>query len=249
MDTGDLYNAGWRQGSVFLADLSAPSLDEMAIRSLTHGCWVVCAQDCDLRSSPLDSSTVLIEIRPVFDVDPPTDWGIRSSRVRLTEELYVEAGAPRLHLTPALLHRFAEHRSDPLAGHRVIAFKTRLGLRYDRPAVPESMVPAAREVAKRCGTKGGREAALRVHDVLMQFDESQEPPRVALFAVVEEEQDKEPTRTWLAEAATRVRADVCVVAFVDAGTKAEVSLELIETSYSADLSQLTWGGEVPTGVE
>ena len=85
MDTGDLYNAGWRQGSVFLADLSAPSLDvgagqdEMAIRSLTHGCWVVCAQDCDLRSSPLDAPTVRIEIRPVFAVDPPTAWGSRRS--------------------------------------------------------------------------------------------------------------------------------------------------------------------------
>jgi len=255
MTAGDLYNTGWRQGSVFLAKLTASSLDvgdkpnEVAVRSLDHGRWVVCTQDCDLRSSPLESSKTLVEVRPVFDEEPPADWGIRSNKIRLTYDLYVEAGALRLHLTPALLHRYAERRSDPLADHRATAFKTWLGLRYDRPAVPEALVPAAREVAKRCGAKGGRETALRVHDVFMQFNEDQDPPRVALFAVVVGDEDREPGRVWLAEAATRVQSDVCVVAHIDVGTKAEVPLELVETSYSADLSQLTWGGEIPTGAE
>jgi len=149
----------------------------------------------------------------------------------ITAELLASFGGPSFLLSDA----------------RAKAFKTWLGLRYDRAAVPEHLVPLAREVATRCGTRGGRAAAEEVHEVLMQFDDSATPPKVALFAVVADSADKHVIKTWLSEASLRINQELGVVAHIDVATKAETSLVLIENSYAADLSQLTWRGEQPTG--
>ncbi|MGH8827624.1 MAG: hypothetical protein ACRDVZ_08530, partial [Jiangellaceae bacterium] len=87
-------------------------------------------------------------------------------------------------MTPALLNVIQPSRQPPLVEGRALAFKTWLGLRYDRPAVPDHLVDLGREIAKRCETKGSRETAKKVHDVLMQFNDTQTPPHVALFAVI-----------------------------------------------------------------
>lgn len=208
---------------------------------------MVASQDCDLASSRSDSDEALVEIRPVFVDNPPDDWGIRNRRLRLNEIDYVDASTARLFVTAELLGSVASAREAPLADSRAAAFKSWLGLRYDRPAVPDDLVEAAKEVAKRCGGKGGRTKAGEVHDVLMQFDRNSEPPAVVLRAVVTDDADHERIRLWLADAATRMRSEVVVVAGIDVGTRAEVSLELLEQSYSADLSQLTWSGEDPLG--
>lgn len=249
----DLYEKGWRQGSVFDASLPASWLAHVpggAHGAVTEvfGRWVVCTQDCDLRSAPADSKETQIEIRPVLEVDTPDDWGIRSRRIRLTERDHVNAASPRLLITAELLASFGGP-AFLLSDARAKAFKTWLGLRYDRAAVPEHLVALAREVATRCGTRGGRAAAEEVHEVLMQFDDSASPPRVALFAVVADSADKQVVRRWLSEASLRINEELGVVAHIDVATKAETSLVLIENSYAADLSQLTWRGEEPTGAE
>ena len=81
----------------------------------------------------------------------------------------------------------------------------------------------------------------------MQFDDSKTPPHVALFAVVTDDADESAIRKWLAETATRVRTEVAVVAHIAVGTKEQTSLALIESSYAANLSQVTWGGSEPSG--
>jgi len=81
----------------------------------------------------------------------------------------------------------------------------------------------------------------------MQFNESAAPPQIALFAVVADDADRDAVRMWLADSAARVDSALGVVAHIDVGSKSETSLALLETSYSADLSQLTWRGEAPTG--
>lgn len=44
----------------------------------------------------------MIELRPVLDEDPPSDWGIRSRRFLLDEGAYIGADAPRCVVTPAV---------------------------------------------------------------------------------------------------------------------------------------------------
>ncbi len=251
--TTDLHSMGWRQGSILAAELPATYLtvSEGLVESTTETFerWVVCTQDCDLSASAVSSQLPIVELRPVLTDDPPGDMGIRSRRFLLLDGHYVDSSAPRCVVSPAVLAKYDLTRESPLAEARARAFKTWLGLRYDRPAVPDHLVDLSREVAKRCGSRGGRATGEQVHDVLMQFDDEGNPPKVALFAVIGDEADRELVRTWLSDSATRVRPELGVVAYIDVGTRAETPLELVETSYGADLSQLTWGGSEPTGVE
>ncbi len=214
--------------------------------SQSYGRWVVCTQDCDLRSSRIDSHRPVVELRPVLDEDPPCDWGIRSRRFLLDQGAYVDTDAPRCVVTPALLSTMRPGREAALDEARSRAFKTWLGLRYDRPAVPEHLVDLAREIARRCSGGSGRTISEQVHDVLMQFDESTQPVQVALFGVIVDDAGAEAVRVWLADVATRINSDLGVVTVIDVGTRAQTSLELVETSYAADLSQLTWSRNRPT---
>ena len=209
----------------------------------------MCTQDCDLASASEDADSPAIELRPILESDSPTDWGIRSRRFLLRDGEYVDAALPSCFLTPRALMQEAGSGIEQVEPARTRAFKTWLGRRYDRPAVPEHFVPLAKEVAARCGSRSGRSTAEGVHDVLMQFDDTSSPPQVALFGVIHYDADPDVVRAWLADASTRIRKDLGVVTAIDAGTRAETSLELIETSYSADLSQLTWRDKEPTGAE
>ena len=81
----------------------------------------------------------------------------------------------------------------------------------------------------------------------MQFDDSQVPPQFALFAVLDDNADPAPVRRWLAEAALAVSNHLGIGISFEVGTAADTTLLLLETSYSADASQLTWSGRDPTG--
>jgi hypothetical protein len=245
----DLHTEGWRQGSVVSVELTTSHLTtvEGRIQEVVqaYSRWVVCTQDCDLRSANVGSHHPLIELRPVLAENPPSDWGIRSRRFLLGEGTYVDADTPRCVVTPALLNTLRSDREVLLDKARSRAFKTWLGLRYDRPAVPEHLVDLAREIARRCSGGRGRAISDQVHDVLMQFDDGVQPVRVALFAVIADGTDPQSVRVWLADVATRINSDLGVVAAVDVATRARTPLELVETSYAADLSQLTWSRNRP----
>ena len=246
----DLHTEGWRQGSLVSFELTTTHLTaaEGLIRAVPQSFdrWVVCTQDCDLQSARTDSHQPMIELRPVLDKDPPADWGIRSRRFLLAVGAYVDADAPRCVVTPRLLHAMDSGREALLDDARSRAFKTWLGRRYDRPAVPEHLVDLARDVAKRCAGGRGRAISEQVHDVLMQFNDDAQPVRVALFGVIADDAEEDAVRDWLADVATRVNADLGVVVGIQVGTRAQTPLELVETSYAADVSQLTWGRNDPT---
>jgi hypothetical protein len=159
--------------------------------------------------------------------------------------VYIDGHRARLFVTPAVLS--SQANGGTIADDRRLALKTWLGRRYDRPAVPRELVGIAREIAKRFGTKGARPVSTVLHDVLMQFDESSDPPEVALFAVIADGEDPEPVLEWLAEASLRVDPSLGVVGGLEVATRSEMTLDLLEKSYSADLSSLTWRGESPTG--
>lgn len=209
----------------------------------------MCSQDCDLVNADIGSTGTIVEIRPVLNENSPESWGIRSSKLRLNDRDYVDASKPRAFITAAQLAKYDEAREPLPSGHRLRALKTWLGRRYDRPALPPHLVNIAREVAKRCEFKAGRPTAKMIHDVLMQVNEEEHPPRVALYAVITDDADVEAVREWLANASQRINPDLGVVEVIRTITRAQTSLHLIETSYSADLSQLTWRDEAPSGAE
>jgi len=82
-----LYALGWRQGSIFDADLPLDAVvlgddDRCRLDHAEHGTWAVASQDCDLANATSDAEEACIEVRPVFCIDPPPPWGIRSRRLR-----------------------------------------------------------------------------------------------------------------------------------------------------------------------
>ncbi len=249
----NLYELGWRQGSIFDAALPADTVvlapnGAYQREQQEHGVWVVASQDCDLAVTPSTADGACIELRPVFSEEPPTDWGIRSRRLRLTDACYVVAESPRTMISPAALvaHGTSCARA-PLAPGRTVALKTWLGLRYDRPAVPDQLVELVQAIATRVADRQRRAVGEIVHDVLVQFDLSGTAPRYFLFAVIADGADREAVRSWLGAIGAGVSLDLGVMAGYDLGTKAETSLELVENSFAADLSRLTWRGESPTG--
>lgn len=251
-EISDLYEDGWRQGSVFHLDLTVGGhilgpRNDVITHDVTSGVWVVASQDCDLAGASLDDNAASIDVRPVVE-DDSGDWGIRARKLRLDESRCVFADGIAARVSPALLDRVARATREPaLDDDRASALKTWLGLRFDRPAVPDHLVPLAKDISKRVRRPGGHAIAAGVHDVLMQFDDSTSPPRAALFAVVQATADRDEVRRWLADAASAVPTSLGVVVAIDVGTKQETSLELIETSYAADASQITWRGPHPQG--
>ena len=179
--------------------------------------------------------------------DPPTDWGIRSARFLLTESEYVRSVSPRPLVAPdvltALVAGGAKLREPDAA--RELAFTTWLGLRYDRPAVPPTLVELAKRISDVVGKRRNRPFGARIRDVLMQFDDSDEPVRFSLFAVLESADDEEAARTWLSEIAGAIPVDLGVADEIGAATATGISFHLIETSYAADVTQVTWRPSSP----
>jgi hypothetical protein len=213
----------------------------------TYRTWVVASQDCDLNDWETTRTEPLVELRARITADDPdAEWGIRSRVVRLTETEGVHSDSAPLRITPAALVAMARP-ADVITPARAIAFKTWLGRRYDRPAVPDDQVALAKDIAGRARRPSRRGFAVKLHDVLIQFDDRTTPPTFLLFAVILDGTDSEVARQWLTEVGMAVPDRLGVLGGVDAGYRSETSLELIESAYSADLSGLSWSGPEPHG--
>lgn len=247
-----LYQAGWRQGTLLSAQLP---LDAVIIGDAghperlqrEHGRWVVAAQDCDLDQADLNEVKPAIELRPVFTEDPPRDWGIRSARLLLTEGEYVVSASPRTFVSAGVLTALAAQGSARrlVDAARRRAFTVWLGRRYDRPAVPRELVPLAKEIGEGVKAKRNRATGVRVRDVLIQFDDAALPVKFSLFAVLDNAHDEAEVRGWLSEIALAIPPDLGVADEIEAASADRISLALIETSYSADVTQLTWRSNKP----
>jgi hypothetical protein len=216
-------------------------------RSSAHGFWIVSSQDCTLDQTDVGEPEPVVELRPVFAENPPTDWGIRARKFLLDQNHYVDDYAPRTSIAPAALHYIGEqgHLGTPLPSERALAFKTWLGFRYDRPAVPPDRVELAKQIAE--AVRALRQPAIPVvRDVLMQFSPG-DPPEYALVAVILDPADKPLVRSWLADIALRVPLHLGTASRLEAVTTREVSLHLLENSYAADVSQITWRRTGPQG--
>jgi hypothetical protein len=248
-----LYEEGWRQGVIFDAELPLDAVVLDAVekhpqrRPGTHGRWVIANQDCDLDMTSAEDPQPSIELRPVYSDDPPQDWGLRSARLRLAESDYVKSESPRTHVSAEVLTTLKVDGAviGSPSFQRRRAFAIWLGKRYDRPAVPPSLLPLAGKIAQVVRARRNRVAGIRVRDVLMQFDESAVPVRYSLFAIIESAADRGEIRTWLAGIAQDVPPELGVADEIEAATSRGISLELIEYSYSADVTQLTWRPNSP----
>ncbi len=252
---GGLYEAGWRQGTVFEAPLELNSVVASStgptLQAISHGLWLVVSQDCDLAQVEVTSNEALIELRPVYTLDPPHDWGIRSSRLLLTDTppQYIVSTSPRVQVTPAVLtDTFANGaRMSVLDDARRRALKLWLGLRYDRPAIPDHLLEVAKAIGVQVARRPRRKMGERVRDVLMQFDDERDPIRFSLFAVLADDSDETEAREWLADIAGAIPIDLGVADELEAAPASRISLELVETSYAADVTQLTWTSQRSTG--
>lgn len=242
-----LYEAGWRQGSIVKYELPLDAVVVGASGSPerspgTHGLWAVATQDCDLDRADSDDPDPGIELRPLFTLAPPPDWGIRSAKLRLTDHEYADAGAPHLTVAPQVLTTILEAgaaRRDVAAGRRQ-AFTTWLGLRYDRPAVPDHLVPLARRIGAEVALETHRTITARVRDVLILFDDAGDAVRYSLFAVLDDPADEDAVRVWLARIAGAVPRELGVADQIEAASADGIAFSTIEASYSADVSQVTW---------
>jgi hypothetical protein len=212
-----------------------------------HSLWLVVNQECELANQDSASTEATIELRPVYSSEnlASPNWGIRSRILRLSPSAHLISDSPRLHVSSSFLSVNVSRRMSTLTDERAIALKTWLGLRYDRPAVPPECVTLAIAIAEAL-RRPRHPITAEVHDVLIQFSDDA-PPYYELFAVSTEEADKDAVREWVAGAVLTISQDLGVMRSLDVGTRAETSLELIESSYSADLSQITWRGPRPTG--
>jgi hypothetical protein len=171
--------------------------------------------------------------------------GIRSARFLLAQGRYAVSTSPRTVVSAAVLTailRGANHDREEPSPDRATAWQTWLGLRYDRPAVPDELIPLAKQISEEIKKKQRRPTVDLVRDVLMQFDSSTAPPRFSLFAVLADAADVPVVREWLAAIALAISPELGIGDTFEAAHADQVSLTLIETSYSADVTQLTWSG-------
>jgi hypothetical protein len=242
-----LYREGWRQGTILEAVLPLDTVGLSAAGSperhqRDHGLWVVVTQDCDLDRVGADEAIEVIELRPVFAEDPPDNYGLRSEKLLIGDDEYLESASARTMVSPQLLTGVVATGSGrrDIADGRAHALKTWLGLRYDRPAVPDELVVLAKRIAEEVGKKRRREVGRRVRDVLMQFEQRDGDVFFSLFAIIEHEDDENQVREWLAEIAKAVPTQLGIADEIEAAPATLISLHVIETSYAADVSSLTW---------
>lgn len=236
-----LYSAGWRQGSIFDHNLQicVNRLSEGGVvaDTGTHGKWIVAAQDCDLAGAALDSATE-IEVWPLQETEEIVAASIRNRKFAAMPGWILTSPCARAYIEARALATLKQS-AETLNDRSRRRFKTWLGRRYDRPALPTEYEGAAKAIADAVKSLRDREADRHVRDVLMVFV-ANAPFVVDLFAVVYEESAGEVERVelWLSALAAKLGGKVPLRRW-RAASESFTSMLLIEHSYPADLSQLT----------
>ncbi len=213
-----------------------------------HDHWLVVTQECDLARLDANDPLPTVELRPVYDEDPPATLGLRSYKLLLDSPYYLEAQSSRVMISPAALTILAARGVEIglVSAERQLALKAWLGLRYDRPAVPTELGALATALAEQVKQKKHRSLARKIYDVLTQFDLGP-PIRFSLYAIIVDEADRREVETWLSGIARSIPTSIGVGDDLQAYTKTETSLALIEASYSVDASDVTWNKPAPDG--
>lgn len=252
-----LRGRGWLQGCLLRLPLTLQYATvvagkvEDAVR--VHDLWLIAEQDCDLAWRAIvdqQAEEFLVELRPVFTDDPPVDWGIRSQKFLLDDAgHHIDANAPTNRVTPQVIVA-AEHVQCLDDDHQ-LRLKTWMGLRYDRPAVPQRYMKLAKALADALSVKKNRPRAARYRDVLAQYWDDNGVAMCSLVAVIPggpyaaNSTKVVAARTWLADAVRDVPEELGVAASLDAYGDSDMTLQYLEASYSVDLSKLSWPPNEP----
>ena len=250
MTSQNLHSEGWRQGSVLHAELPTQVIvfdgarQRPEARKDVHGTWIVASQDCSLARAKVSSNTPAVELRQVLDDQPPENWGIHARKFLLDPDRrhYLVDDKPTNIVSPKLLGGIGTtNMLYTLSDERVLALKTWLGNRYDRPAVPPEFVEIARSIAKALSDSATSDGAKLVRETYMMFESLPAGTiEFSLFAVTADGADQKSVRRWLADSALSVPVELGVARDLDSGSAAEATLEIVESWYCADLSQITW---------
>lgn len=251
-----LYDSGWRQGSLLQSSLPVEVIvlagGQVASGAVNHGRWVLATQDCDLDGTDPSAPDAVVELRPVYDHAPPSARGLRSRKLLLARGArdYLEADSPRAMISPAALTEIVRRdpaaRTNPLTPEDRLKLKTWLGKRYDRPAVPRDAVDLGKAIASAVDARRADPMLARFRDILWQY-QAGDPPRFSLFGILDEEEGAEAARAFLASVGLSVPQKLGVTDEIRVGTARQTSLHLIETSYSADVTNITWQKGTPEG--
>ncbi|WP_327681909.1 hypothetical protein [Streptomyces sp. NBC_00467] len=205
--------------------------------------WILAAQDCELAWKAItdDSSDVLIELRPLLRDDPPTELGIRSQKFLVdTDGTYVDNNLPRLTVHPNVL-AYATHLTCPVNPRR---FKTWLGLRYDRPAIPQGYVKLSELLVKKAKVKRTRDLAEKVRDLLVTFRTGPEGQvyfeLVGVLSFNATKLEVEKVLDWVSSIALEIPESLGIAELIDARPDTQVSLAFVERSFVLDASSLSW---------
>jgi hypothetical protein len=252
-----LFANGWKRGSVLSANLNASAT--IVVDGLLQeihqqfGLWMVVTQDCELFDADESDGEPKIELRPLGrDASPPM-LGIRSRKLRISHGRpeYLHSESLRCMISPAaltaILGQDLGSREEWLDDDELLALKTWLGLRYDRPAIPTELVDLAVAIAQAIERRKSHPALRDVRDVLAQFDTSMTPPQFRLFGLVLPSAAVEVVRELLLEAATSVSYELGVVSGIEIGTANQISIHVLETSFALDLTKITWRSGRPDG--
>lgn len=256
-DPDSLRSKGWLQGCMLRLPLPlrhaavVNGMVEEVVRS--HDLWLIAEQDCDLAWRAIlreDADEFLIELRPVYTDDPPTDWGIRNQKFLLSADgRHLLANAPVVRVTPEVIVT-ADH-VDCLDDAHQLRLKTWMGLRYDRPAVPQRYMKLARALADALSVKKNRARAERYRDVLAQYWDEDGVTKYTLVAVLPDgphtanADEVADARKWLADSVRDVPAELGVAVSLDAYGDDAISLQYVEGSYNVDVSRLSWPPNKP----
>jgi hypothetical protein len=246
MPTANLFDDGWRQGSLIREHLIARTYDlvegSVAASDTTNDVWFLATQDCDLAQTKVTNATRTFELRPLYQAaaDDRVD-GIRARTVRVTDDLVLRSDSPRLTITARALDRLRDRRENPLSDERRRELKTWLGLRYDRPAVPRPFehLPAVLQPELMEAVPDALKG--RVRDILVYY---RSPTEIDLFCILRDANDRDAALDWIDSVAYKL-ADENHIVVTDrqAEDAGRTPLSVIETYYGLDSTELSLSAE------
>lgn len=243
MPPPSLHAEGWRQGSLIRETMTVHYLDlhegTVVDRDEQFGLWLLATQDCDLAQTPHTNSTRQFELRPVLPRtnDDKLD-GLRSRTILVKDDLVLRSDSKKLTLTARALNRLKEQREDDLDEDRRVQIKTWLGLRYDRPAVPEQFEQFGKRLKKAFIDDLPDELVGVVRDVWVYFEDDH-TARLFVILVDVQKHLAQDVRDWVDDVIGNLNDEGIVVLERQVEGPDRTTLSILQTYYGLGLAELS----------